>query len=56
MERYKTKFLTEVLEMKLWGIWDEKKKDFVRDNNNFISAFLSKGHVENLVKKLNKEE
>ena len=52
MKRYKVKFLTEVLNQKLWGIWDEKKKDFVRDNYNLIIASLSKGHLNKLKNKL----
>lgn len=50
--RYKVKFLTEVLNLKLWAIWDKKKKDFVRDNYNLIIASPSKGYLSKLKNKL----
>jgi len=50
--RYKVKFLTEVLNLKLWAIWDEKKKDFVRDNYGLIIASPSKGYLNKLKNEL----
>ena len=56
MKRYKVKFLTKVLKMKFWAIWDKEKQDFVRDNINLIISSSSKSYLEKLAKVLNKKE
>lgn len=55
-KRYKTKFLTKVFEHEYWGVWDEKKKDFVRDNFNLRMDFIIKKFADNFAKILNSYE
>ncbi len=52
----KVKKVCERLGLPIWGIWDEVKKDFVRDKWGLMITSFSRSYLLAFVKKRRKDE